>query len=269
MVAPTRGCVVNFRLAPVALLLISQALPAQDGQPPSAQRMRIPLQDGGTREVLESIVVPALINAPFTLTLQTEWIKAFADGGTQTLINQRRIARDASGRIYQERWALVPKAVEAKSVMTFIQIADPNRQQLYTCSVFNKTCELTRYTAQPVKEFKPQLSPIQPDPARESGMSRETLGEDVIQGLQVTGVRETTNVAAGAMGNDRPLIMTREFWFSPKLGLNLISKRTDPRFGSQTFIVSELEDSQPDPALFQPPEGFKITDLRKIAPPSD
>jgi hypothetical protein len=66
-------------------------------------------EDGGTREVLESIVIPPKAEAPFTLTLQTEWVKTLYDGGTITSVNQRKIARDAKGRIYQERWYLVPR----------------------------------------------------------------------------------------------------------------------------------------------------------------
>jgi hypothetical protein len=66
-------------------------------------------QDGGTRKVLESIAIPPLANAPFSGTLVTEWTRPMADGGNYTLTNRRRIARDSAGRIYEERWLLVPK----------------------------------------------------------------------------------------------------------------------------------------------------------------
>jgi len=59
------------------------------------------------------------------LLLQTEWVKTLSDG-TITSENRRRIARDASGRIYQERCYLVPKNGKMKPQMTTIQIADPN-----------------------------------------------------------------------------------------------------------------------------------------------
>ena len=65
-------------------------------------------QYGGTREVLESIVIPPKAQAPFSLLLQTEWVKTLSDGGTITSVNERHIARDSKGRIYQERWFLVP-----------------------------------------------------------------------------------------------------------------------------------------------------------------
>ena len=91
-------------------------------------------QDGGVSEVLQSIVVPPKAEAPFTLTLETEWVKTLNDGGTITLVNKRRIARDSAGRIYQERWALVPKNdPRVKSMMTLIQIKDPKEGTLYNC----------------------------------------------------------------------------------------------------------------------------------------
>ena len=44
-------------------------------------------QDGGNREVLESIVIPPIPNAPFFATLATESVKYSADGGSMTFVN--------------------------------------------------------------------------------------------------------------------------------------------------------------------------------------
>src|SRR5580704_9654524 len=71
------------------------ARPSGPQQP--VQQYRV--EDGGTREVLESIVIPPKANAPFFLLLQTEWVKTLPDGGTITSEPQRRIARDTIGRI--------------------------------------------------------------------------------------------------------------------------------------------------------------------------
>lgn len=57
--------------------------------------------------------------------------------------------------------------------------------------------------------------------------------------------------------------MRREFWYSPQLGVNLISKREDPRFGIQNFEVTDIILGDPDSQLFEIPSGSKILDLRK------
>jgi len=73
----------------------------------SVQEPRRPV-DGGTSEVLLSILIPSTPNAPFSATVNTEWIRQLADGATITLKNHRAIARDSAGRIFQERECLSP-----------------------------------------------------------------------------------------------------------------------------------------------------------------
>ena len=62
-----------------------------------------------------------------------------------TFNNERRIARDAQGRVYQERWYPVPKGGQIKSTMNWIQIADPNHLTLYNCSTEQRICDLVVY----------------------------------------------------------------------------------------------------------------------------
>jgi hypothetical protein len=62
----------------------------------NAPRMHV--EDGGVSEMMASIVVSAKPQAPFTLTLETEWVRMLGDGGTITSVNKRRIARDVAGR---------------------------------------------------------------------------------------------------------------------------------------------------------------------------
>src|SRR5438309_10729043 len=104
------------------------------------QPQRIP--DGGTREVLLSILIPSLPNAPFTATVNTEWIRQLPDGSSITLKNRRAIARDAAGRIFQERRALVPDDGKAQSGVTQIEISDPVSHELYICMPHGRTCQL-------------------------------------------------------------------------------------------------------------------------------
>src|SRR5207244_509634 len=106
----------------LATLFAGVALAQMPGQ---QRRNAMRQSDGGVRETLESIVVTPVPNAPFSLKLQTEWIRNLGDAGTFTLANERRIARDGRGRIYEERWLLVPKSGKVESQMNVIQIADP------------------------------------------------------------------------------------------------------------------------------------------------
>src|SRR5260370_28404371 len=134
----------NASLVPVSLMAQAQATPkAAQGNAP-----RLHVEDGGGSEMMESIVVSAKPQAPFTLTLETEWVRMLGDGGTITSVNKRRIARDAAGRVYQERWFLVPKNGNVESQMTTVQIADPSAHTLYNCFFVGpkkNVCELKTY----------------------------------------------------------------------------------------------------------------------------
>jgi hypothetical protein len=235
-------------------------------QTSSPQPQRPAAHDGGTREVLESIVIPPIPNQPFSATLQTEWARYTSGGGTITLVNERPLARDSKGRIYQERWLLVPKYGKVKSQMNWIQIADPKLHTLYSCSPFRHICELETYDPTNELAAAEPRKPIPNGAVVQDRLTVEDLGTKQIAGIETVGRRETTSIDLGAMGNDQPLTATSETWHSQDLGVNLLSIRTGPLIGTQTFTITELSATEPDPELFKVPAGYEIRDLRKSPP---
>jgi hypothetical protein len=244
--------------------LISVACVAQVEQ--TRQQYRSPAADGGVREVLESIVVPPLSGAPFTATLDTEWVKYAADGVTITLANERHIARDGRGRIYEERWFLVPKNGNVKSEMNWIQLADPKLRTQYNCGTQRHICELRTYDPGDDLSAAAPLKPLPPRAMSADNVSVEDLGTRNLVGIDTIGRRETITVEAGTIGNDQPFTTLKEYWHSQELGLNLLSIRSGPMVGKQTFTITELTAAEPDPQLFELPAGYKVTDLRKNPP---
>jgi hypothetical protein len=236
----------------------------QENLPPQKSQ---PTQDGGVREVLESIVIPPIAHAPFTATLATEWVKYAGDGATMTFVNERRIARDGQGRIYEERWLLVPKGGKVKSSMNWIQLADAKQRTLYNCSPARHACDLLVYDpGSDLAAASPRKGSSHPLKNGDGNVAWEELGTRNLAGVDTTGTRETTTMNAGTIGNDQPLTSMTEFWHSQELALNLLSIRTSPVFGRETFTITELSASEPDPQLLQLPEGFKINDQRKNPP---
>jgi hypothetical protein len=228
---------------------------------------QIYVEDGGIRETLESIAIPPTPKAPFTATLQTEWVRMLYDGGTITLVNERRIARDSKGRIYQERWYLVPKNGKMQSQMSVLQISDPNAHTHYNCFVDGKhVCEASNYMPGTGTVYRTQGPSTGPLPNDTGFAVHEELGKQLIAGVETLGTKDSTIYNPGVFGNDRKMTVEREYWYSLQLGINLLSKRTDPRFGTQTFTISVLTLGEPDPKLFELPEGFKAVDVRATAP---
>jgi hypothetical protein len=86
----------------------------------------------------------------------------------------------------------------------------------------------------------------------------EQLGTQNIEGVNAEGTRTVTTIPAGAIGNERPIEMVYEKWYSPELDLVVMSKSSDPRFGEQTYRLTNIVRSEPDPSLFSLPSGYKV-----------
>jgi hypothetical protein len=248
---------VAMRSLFIIIFAFSAAAAAQQEWSPETQ------MDGGVSQVLQSIYIPPMHDAPFTATVHTEWARPLAGGGSETGVNQRKVARDRDGRIYEERWLLVPKNGNVKSEMNVVQIYDANKHSGYDCFLLGRKhgkCELKDYSPSPHAEVAVKTGPL---PRNAGYRSHEDLGVKYIEGVETTGTRDTTVVNPGVMGNDQPMTFMREYWHSAKLGINLISIVSDPRFGKQTFILTDVSVTEVDPKYFQLPDGFAIDDQRK------
>lgn len=255
------ACAVVF----VASSFMSGALHAA---PQQQEGGGIETHDGGTREVLESIAVPPKAGAPFTLKLDTEWVKPLAEGNTVTLVNERTIARDSSGRIYQERVLLEPKNASGEHhwLVNVIQIMDPSEHTLYNCWYVprdNRTCDLLDYKGSATAAYVPAHVVTGPLPGGRGTAQHEDLGEQSVAGVETQGSRDMTTINPGVSGNEHEMIFERETWYSAELAINLISVVRSPSVGKQTFLVKEITQGEPDPALFKLPEGFKVVDRRE------
>ncbi|HEY2469942.1 MAG TPA: hypothetical protein VGI45_19145 [Terracidiphilus sp.] len=230
---------------------------------PSVAHLRAQAFDGGVTETLQSIYIPPLVGAPFSAIVHTEWTRPLPGGGSYTMVNQRSVARDGHGRIYEERWLLVPKDSGVESRMNVIQIADPNQHTLYNCFVFERRCTLLKFAEQALTSYQPLVVPTGPIDNNKGFTTHLDLGIRSIAGFDTSGTRETTTLLPGAVGNDRVFVTTREFWQAPQIGVNVLSIVDGPQTGKQSFTVSDVSLTEPDPQLFELPEGYEILDRRQ------
>ena len=255
-------------IAPLAILVVfTTAATAQTAQAPHVQDggATAYTRDGGVSQVLQSIYIPPLLNAPFSAIIHTEWTRPMSGGGNFTFVNQRQVARDSRGRIYEERWVLAPKGSEDQSRMNVIQIADPNAHTLYNCFTLQTPhrCVLETFAEAAVKSYKPAVFQSGPLPNNTGARVHEDLGARTTSGIETVGTRDTSNLNAGVMGSDQPFSTWREFWQAPQIGVNLYSEVVDPSVGKQVFMLTDVNLAEPDPKLFELPEGFDVVDRRK------
>jgi hypothetical protein len=92
----------------------------------------------------------------------------------------------------------------------------------------------------------------------------EKLGQQSLEGVLVTGTRTITTIPTGKIGNDRPIVVVHEEWRSPELKIVVKTIDKDPRTGEQTMELQNLVRTDPDPALFQAPVGYKVQDMAQM-----
>jgi len=255
----------------VVLLLAVLAAPAASAQTRDSMEdggiSRGQTRDGGASEILQSIYIPPLVHAPFSAVVHTSWAKPLPGGGTLTVVNQRRIARDNNGRFFEERWTLTPVGQERGARQTMIQIADPNTHTLWNCYMLQEPhrCELEDFRGDPVKSYRPPTASSGPLASFAGTSTHQNLGGRLVEDQQTTGTRDTFSYNTGVMGNDQAFSVVRETWYAPSLGINLISIVTDPRIGIETFTVTNIQLGEPELTLFDLPTGFPKYDARKPA----
>jgi len=95
-------------------------------------------------------------------------------------------------------------------------------------------------------------------PSGKGTFTREDLGTKWIENLETAGSREITTINAGVMGNQQPEPTVKEFWYSLRLEVNLVTHRFEPRGGVQNFTLKDINLAEPDPKLFLPPTGYRV-----------
>jgi hypothetical protein len=89
-------------------------------------------------------------------------------------------------------------------------------------------------------------------------VKQESLGTQTVEGLLVKGTRSTSTIPEGAIGNDRAIETISERWFSDDLQTVVMTKRSDPRSGTQTFRLVNVLRAEPSPSLFQLPSDYTL-----------
>jgi hypothetical protein len=239
--------------------------------------MRLPFfQNAASRLVLLAVAISApfasaqdifvtpVPNTPFSAVVNIERSRPQPDGTVFTLKTIRNIGRDRRGRIHNESRALVPASSSATPPLVRIHLYDPNTR-VSTYLNPEKRIFWTETVHHPPSSEPPTVRYASPtgDGLSQNELSKEEdLGVRDMEGVQVHGVRETQTIAAEDNSSGKEVVVTDEFWYSADLRINLMVKHTDPRTGTATMTVSQITRTDPDPAFFEIPEGYKLTETR-------
>jgi len=242
------------RLAlPLALFAASASLLAAQ-EPFAATRPSGKNPDVAAHPGVEDMYVPPKPGEPFTGKSVVTWTNR--DGSASHFAFLSMLARDSSGKLYFESRRRMTESGEVQPRWNFV-IIDPKEKTRTTCYVATKACRINAFRHTVYEE-----SEMSEAPPRASTMESMSLGTSVMDALTVEGIRETTSVAAGAYGNSKPLVITRELWHSPELDLDMSITKTDPRSGTFTRKIEILGRAEPDPDYFTIPSDYTFLDNR-------
>ena len=88
--------------------------------------------------------------------------------------------------------------------------------------------------------------------------TQEDLGQQTIEGVSATGTRTTTEIPAGAIGNEQPIKIVSEQWFSPELQVLVLTKHSDPRTGETTYRLTGVVRAEQARSLFDLPPDYTL-----------
>jgi hypothetical protein len=269
---------INLMLS-AALLLTAAGVRSQEGPPPpgpDAMRHGGPGEMGGPGPFGDRVELmgfeglhggKTITGAPFSATATTETTQTLGDGTVLHRTTTSTVYRDSLGRARREVTlaGFGPLAASGQT-HTMVTIADPVAGVHYALEADQKTAyKMPMRKGTPAggspensEAFEQKMQQrLQQDEASGT-VKKETLASQSIAGVTAEGTRITRTIPVGQIGNSKPLAVVFERWYSSDLQIVVKSTRTDPRFGTTTYTVTNLQRTEPAAALFTVPADYSV-----------
>jgi hypothetical protein len=227
--------------------------------------------------------------APYSAEAVTEAVQTLSDGNRIVRQSKAAVYRDGNGRTRREQGlAVIGALVGAPEDRRQVHISDPQKRVTYILDTEERTAhklpapnfEVAGAAPMPagpggdVLFERPLPPPVPPPGAGHAQMffqARgiavegpapvvESLGTQTIEGVQAEGTRTTITIPAGQIGNEQPITIVSERWFSPELKVLVQSRQHDPRFGETTYRLTAIVRGEPAADLFEVPGDYTIVE---------
>lgn len=237
--------------------------------------------------------------APYSAQAVTETKQHLADGNEIVNKSESTIYRDSQGRTRREQNLKTIGGLAGAPPVQMITISDPVAGASYTLNPVEKTARKsafnsfffsgngaaaslslngtgsepltfsrieggtgTGYTITTSSGAKAATSDDRVNLLKQTldNVKREDLGTQTIEGVEATGTRTTTTIAAGEIGNQRAIEVVTERWYSKDLQTTVMSRRSDPRTGETTFRLTNINRNEPAGYLFEVPTDYRVTE---------
>ncbi len=261
-----------FTVLGTALLLGSGVLQAQTQEPPAGpphgpgpDAMMPGGPMGGRMEILgfgEMHPGVVVAGAPYTAVAVVESKQTLPDGNTINRRAQTTVSRDSQGRTRRETVlpAVGPLAASGEP-KTFVMIFDPVASAAFVLHPDTKVAEKLPSPPGGKKngaDFQARFEARMQREIANGNMKKDDLGVQTIAGVSAQGTRYTHTIPAGQVGNEKPILITSERWYSPDLQITVKTTRNDPRSGETSYVVSSIQRQEPAASLFAVPADYTV-----------
>jgi len=223
---------------------------------------------------------------PFFADAVFETDQTLPDGSH--IVNQQSLsaARDSQGRTYREEvlaaqgvngpapktisigdpvakvnYVLGPDRIAHKLPMS-LSGSEPGALRVSTSSMPQASVTLQRFRTAAGGGRGPVLADGQAAPQAQQIPAEDTkleqLGTQVIAGFEADGTRITLTIPVGQVRNQNPILITSERWYSQDLQVTMLAKYSDPRVGTSSYQLTNIQQIEPPASLFQIPSGYSI-----------
>ena len=194
--------------------------------------------------------------APFSASISTQETETLTDGNKIERSSTGSFARDTQGRTRRDMTlpAIGPWAASGKTPPKMSFINDPVAGTGYVLEANTKTARQMK-----AHDHNADGAKASSITARlQKNTTTESLGTQTINGVSAQGTRTTRTIPAGEIGNEKPIVIVTERWYSPELQAALMIKRTDPRTGESVFQLTNIQKQEPAATLFQVPSDYTV-----------
>ena len=201
--------------------------------------------------------------APYSAQAVTAHTQALPDGNTIHTTTTVNVYRDGQGRTRREMQlrAVGPWAAQG-SPRKVITITDPIAGLIHTLNPDTQVAREMPFRARAGTWRRAESARSKPE---NPNVTTESLGTQTIGGVTAQGTRITRTIPAGQIGNQAPIVITMERWYSPELQTDVMRKEVNPEFGETTFQLTNIVRAEPNASLFQVPSNYTIQKGRSRA----
>jgi hypothetical protein len=206
--------------------------------------------------------------APFSATATSETTETLQDGSVLHRTSQVSMYRDSQGRSRHEVTLSGFGATSASGgPKKLVMISDPVAGTHYMLDADQKIAHQRPFHqhgaagANADAAEGPNFDRMQEREQKDIAaglLKKESLGTQTIDGVIAEGTRTTRIIPAGQIGNEKPLSVVSERWYSADLQIVLKSTRTDPRTGTTTYTVTNVQRTEPAATMFTVPAGYTV-----------